>query len=80
MQCRILIYFIQYICHFTFLEITIEFNPISYTVNEESDDKVSLRIVKTGSASIPVSATVTTKAGTAQGQYAFSVFSYFVLI
>jgi len=43
------------------------FDPTVYTVTEGVDDGVSLRVVVNGSADIPLTVTVTTQPGTAEG-------------
>ena len=47
--------------------ISVGFDPILYSAIEGVDDSVTLRVVKTGIAAIPVTATVTTQQGTAEG-------------
>ena len=42
------------------------FDPIAYSVTEGVDGSVTLRVVRTGSAAIPVTVTVTTVSGTAE--------------
>ena len=43
------------------------FDPTAYTVTEGVDGGVSLRVVKSGSADIPLTVNVTTQPGTAEG-------------
>ena len=47
--------------------IIVGFDPTAYSVTEGVDGSVALRVVKTGSAAIPVTAVVTTQPGSAGG-------------
>ena len=49
-----------------FLAVTVSFNPVQYTVNEDAGT-VQLQLVKIGSVNIPVTVTVSTMNGTAVG-------------
>ena len=49
-----------------FLAVTVSFNPVQYTVNEDAGT-VRLQLVKIGSVNIPVTVTVSTMKGTAVG-------------
>ena len=46
--------------------VVVGFDPTAYSVTE-GDGSVTLRVVKTGSAAIPVTAVVTTQPGSAGG-------------
>ena len=47
--------------------LEVGFDPTAYTVTEGVGSIVTLRVVRTGSIDIPVTATVTTVPGTAEG-------------
>ena len=53
--------------HFPLPEAIVGFDPTAYAVTEGVDSIVALRVVRTGSIDIPVTATVTTVSGTAEG-------------
>jgi len=55
------------VMHSSLPEVTVGFDPTAYTVTEGVDGSVTLRVVKTGSAAIPVTAVVTTQPGSAGG-------------
>ena len=48
-------------------EVIVGFDPTAYHVTEGVNSIVTLRVVRTGSIGIPVTATVTTVPGTAEG-------------
>ena len=49
-----------------FLAVTVSFNPVQYTVDEDTGT-VELQLVKIGSVNIPITVTVSTINGTAVG-------------
>ena len=48
-------------------EVSVEFNPTTYSVTEGVDGCVRLTVIRTGIVAVSVTAAVTTQPGTAEG-------------